>query len=74
MNGNPMREWEVALLVKYTFNGFLGSTLKLPCLPLHYFIFHLEFLVEGSFSNFMSPLLDVINEQRKLHWLVNGDM
>jgi hypothetical protein len=67
MNGNPMKEWEVALLVKYTFNGFLGSTLKLPCLPLRYFGFHLESLVEGSISNLMSPLLDVINEQKELH-------
>jgi hypothetical protein len=63
MNGNPMKEWDVALLVKYTFNGFFGSTLKLPCLPLRYSTFHLEFLVEGSLSNIMSPLLDVINEQ-----------
>jgi hypothetical protein len=67
MNGNPMREWEVALLVKYTFNNFLGSTLKLPCLPLCYFAFHLEFLVNGRISNLMSPLLDVINEQREFH-------
>ncbi len=67
MNGNRMREWEVVLFVKYTFNSFFGSTLKLQCLPLRYSAFHLEFLVEGSFSNLMSPLLDVINEQRELH-------
>jgi len=67
MNGNPMREWEVTLFVKYTFNDFLCSTSNLPCLPLRYSAFHLEFLVEGSLSNLMSPLLDVINEQRELH-------
>jgi hypothetical protein len=67
MNGNPMREWEVALLVKYTFNNFLGSTLKVPCLPFCYSAFHLEFLVNGSISNLMSPLLDVINEQKEFH-------
>jgi hypothetical protein len=67
MNGNPMKKWEITLLVKYTFNGFLGSTLKLPCLPLCYSTFHLEFLVENSFSNLMSPLLNIINEQRELH-------
>jgi hypothetical protein len=67
MNGNPMRKWEVALLVKYTFNHFLGSTLKLPCPPFRYSAFHLEFLVESNLSNLMSPLLDIINKQRELH-------